>query len=111
MFKTLTKTYHNPPKIFMKNYVQITFSEDLLNEVTKAIKEAVKEELPKYQDSFRKDWLSTEEVMEMLNVSRRTVQNYRDEGKISYTQHGRKILYPREGIEEFLRKNMIKAYR
>lgn len=95
----------------MKNAIQITFSDELLNEFTKAIKEAVKEELPKYQNSFQKDWLSTEEVMEMLNVSRRTIQNYRDEGKIPYTQSGRKILYPLDGVEEFLRKNMIKAYR
>lgn len=95
----------------MNNSIQISLNEDLLRKVTEAIKEAIKEELPSYQDSFRKDWLSTEEVMEMLNVSRRTVQNYRDEGKIPYTQNGRKILYPREGIEEFLRKNMIKAYR
>lgn len=90
----------------MRNSIQITFSDELLEVLTQAIKEAVKEELPKYQDSFQKDWLSTEEVMEMLHVSRRTVQNYRDEGKISYSQHGRKILYPREGVEEFLRKNM-----
>lgn len=95
----------------MKNAIQITFSDELLDEFTKAIKEAVKEELPKYQNSFQKDWLSTEEVMEMLNVSRRTIQNYRDEGKIPYTQSGRKILYPRDGVEDFLRRNMIKAYR
>ena len=95
----------------MKNAIQITLSDELLDVITQAIKEAVKEELPKYQNSFQKDWLSTEEVMEMLSVSRRTVQNYRDEGKISYFQQGRKILYPREGIEEFLHKNMIKAYR
>jgi excisionase family DNA binding protein len=95
----------------MSNSIHITLNEELLNTFTEAIKEAIKEELPSYQDSFRKDWLSTEEVMEMLNVSRRTVQNYRDEGKVPYTQNGRKILYPREGIEEFLRKNMIKAYR
>jgi len=93
----------------MKNSIQITFSEDLLDELTKAIKEAVKEELPKYQNTFRKDWLSTEEVMDMLQVSRRTVQNYRDEGKIPFARLGRKILYPREGIEDFVRKNMVKV--
>jgi excisionase family DNA binding protein len=93
----------------MNNTIQITFSDEILDEITKAIKEAVKEELPKYKNSFRKDWLSTEEVMEMLNVSRRTVQNYRDEGKISYFQKGRKILHPREGIEDFLNDNMVHA--
>jgi len=95
----------------MKNAVQITLNDELLDALTQAIKEAVKEELPKYQNSFQKDWLSTEEVMEMLDVSRRTIQNYRDEGKISYFQKERKILYPREGIKEFLRKNMTEAYR
>lgn len=95
----------------MENTIQITVSDELLKALTQAVKEAVKEELPKYQNSFQKDWLSTEEVMEMLNVSRRTVQNYRNEGKISYFQQGRKILYPREGIEEFLRKNMTKVYQ
>jgi len=95
----------------MNNTVQITLNEELLNTFTSAIKEAVKEELPNHRDSFRKDWLSTEEVMEMLNVSRRTIQSYRDEGKIPYFQSGRKILYPREGIEDYLRANMIKSYR
>lgn len=95
----------------MNNAIQISLNDDLLTEVTEAIKEAIKEELPSFQNSFQKEWLNTEEVMEMLDVSRRTVQTYRDEGKIPYTQNGRKILYPREGIEEFLRKNMIKAYR
>jgi len=93
----------------MENTIKITFSDDVLEQFTKAIKEAVKEELPKYKDSFRKDWLDTQEVMEMLNVSRRTVQNYRNEGKIPYSQHGRNILYPKVGIEEFLIKNMDRS--
>ncbi len=95
----------------MKHNITIQFDEDLLQNFENLIKETVKAQLPQMRDSFQKDWLSTEEVMEMMNVSRRTVQNYRDEGKIPYTQDGRKILYPREGVEKFLRANMIKAYR
>ncbi|MGN8225530.1 helix-turn-helix domain-containing protein [Gracilimonas sp. BCB1] len=94
----------------MKNSITIQLDEDTLREITSAVKEAVKEQLPILAD-FKKDWLTTDEVMEMMNVSRRTVQNYRDEGKIPYTKEGRKILYPRKGIEEFLKDNMIKAYR
>lgn len=95
----------------MENSIEIKISDKLLEEFTIAIKQAVKEELPKYQDSFRKDWLTTEEVMELLNVSRRTLQNYRKEGKISYTQltPKGKILYPRDGIEELLKNNMVKS--
>lgn len=95
----------------MKNNITIQLGNDLLDHLAKAVKEAVKEQVPKMKDHFQKDWLTTEEVMEMMSVSRRTVQNYRDEGKIPFSQEGRKILYPREGIEAFLRDNMIKAYR
>lgn len=94
----------------MKNSITIQLDDNTLNQITLAVKEAVKEQLPAFAD-VKKDWLSTGEVMEMMNVSRRTVQNYRDEGKIPYSREGRKILYPRQGIEEFLRENMIKAYR
>lgn len=95
----------------MKNSITIHLTNDILDHLASAVKEAVKEQVPKMKDSFQKDWLTTEEVMEMMSVSRRTIQNYRDQGKIPYSQEGRKILYPREGIESFLRDNMIKAYR
>jgi len=95
----------------LKHNITIQFDADLLQTFENIIKEAVKEQLPQLRNSFQKNWLSTEEVMEMMNVSRRTVQNYRDEGKISYSQDGRKILYPKESIEKYLRENMIKAYR
>jgi len=95
----------------LKHNITIQFDTDLLQNFETLIKEAVKEQLPSMKNSFQKNWLSTEEVMEMMNVSRRTVQNYRDEGKIPYTQDGRKILYPRDGVEDFLRANMVKAYR
>lgn len=94
----------------MKSSITIQLDENTLNQITLAVKEAVKEQLPAYANT-KKEWLNTDKVMEMMNVSRRTVQNYRDEGKIPYTREGRKILYPRKGIEEFLRDNMIKAYR
>ncbi|MFH5885321.1 helix-turn-helix domain-containing protein [Halalkalibaculum sp. DA3122] len=95
----------------MKNNITIQLDNELLDHLASAVKEAVKEEIPKMKDSFQKEWLTTEDVMEMLSCSRRTVQNYRDEGKIPFTQEGRKILYPRNGIEQFLSDNMIKAYR
>jgi excisionase family DNA binding protein len=94
----------------MKNTITIHLDDDTLQHITSAVKEAVKEQLPS-MGNFKKDWLTTDEVMEMMNVSRRTVQNYRNEGKIPYSKDGRKILYPRQGIERFLRDNMIKAYR
>ena len=54
-----------------------------------------------------KRWLNDTEAMELLGVtSKTTMQKYRDEGKIRFTQPSRKvILYDRESIMTFLEKH------
>lgn len=47
-------------------------------------------------------WLTTEEVSNLLKVSKRTLQNYRDEGKIGFSQVGSKIYYKSSDIDAFL---------
>lgn len=52
-------------------------------------------------------WIDDEEAMRLLRVSSKTtMQKYRDEGMIRFTQPSRKIiLYDRESIMEFLEQN------
>lgn len=52
-------------------------------------------------------WIDGEEAMRLLRIkSKTTLQNLRDEGKISFSQPSRKIiLYDRLSIEEYLVKN------
>ena len=49
-------------------------------------------------------WIGDEEAMHLLHISSKTtLQKYRDEGAIRFTQPSRKIiLYDRESILEFL---------
>lgn len=51
-----------------------------------------------------KKWLSTEEAMKELGItSTTTLQRYRDEGKIRYSQPSKRIiLYDQQSIQEFL---------
>lgn len=50
-------------------------------------------------------FLTTEEVLAILRVSRRTLQNYRTEGKIPFHKISHKtILYKEADIEKFLRE-------
>lgn len=51
-------------------------------------------------------WLSTEEAMKKLRItSRTTLQKYRDEGEIKFSQLTPKsILYDRDSIEAYLTK-------
>jgi hypothetical protein len=52
-------------------------------------------------------WIGSEEAMRRLNItSRTTLQKFRDEGKIRYTQPEKKIiLYDADSIEEHLEKH------
>ena len=48
--------------------------------------------------------LSNPEFMKYMSVSSRTLQTWRDEGRISFSQIGCKIYYTMEDIYEFLGK-------
>lgn len=53
-------------------------------------------------------YLTTEQVMTYLHISRRALQNYRDKGIIPYTAIGGTLLYPESKIKEVLEQNYYK---
>lgn len=55
------------------------------------------------------EWLTTEDVMNFLNCSEKTVYNYRRKGELEYRQRGRKIWYKKADVLEFLDKHHIKV--
>ncbi|GHU54707.1 transcriptional regulator [Bacteroidia bacterium] len=55
-------------------------------------------------------YLTDREVSEKLKVSRRTLQDYRTEGKIPYYQLGGKILYRESDIEKMLNDNYFSSF-
>lgn len=50
-------------------------------------------------------YLTDEELSERLKINRRTLQDYRNLGRIPYIKLGGKVLYREEDIEELLRSN------
>ena len=56
-------------------------------------------------------FLTDKELSAMLKISRRSLQNYRNEGRIPYIQLGGKILYRESDIEQVLKNGYRKAYR
>lgn len=88
------------PYIFTKEELQET--------VRKAVNELFQKELPDIlRKAKRKPWINTNELMELTGWSRRTVQYLRDKKRIPFSQEGHRILYPTDGIEEYLRSNQI----
>lgn len=54
-------------------------------------------------------FLTDREVSEQLKISRRALQDYRNQGKIPYIHLGGKILYKESDIEKVLEKEYIKS--
>ena len=61
--------------------------------------------------SSNERFLTDREVSARLKVSRRTLQDYRNNGIIAYYQLGGKILYKESDIERMLAANYREAFR
>lgn len=60
------------------------------------------------QTPLSERWLDNQDILLLLKISKRTLQSYRDERKIPYTQIGAKIYYKASDVEKFLKKNYRK---
>ena len=54
------------------------------------------------EKSKHTDWLRNGDVCRLLNISKRTLQHYRDTGVLPFTQIGHKCYYKREDVETLL---------
>ena len=71
------------------------------------IKSALTEKQKEPKDVF----LDNQDFLQLMNISKRTAQSWRDEGIISFSQVGSKIYYRFSDIEELLNKNYKKSKR
>ena len=53
----------------------------------------------------------TSEVCSLFSLSKRSLQNYRDNRQIPYTSIGGKILYPQSAIYKLLESHYVRALR
>ena len=52
-------------------------------------------------------WVDNQDVCELLHISKRTLQHYRDSGKIPFSQVGAKIYYKATDIDDFLQSHYL----
>ena len=64
--------------------------------------EHVRQLCSRYRPPEKMNWLDNADVCEKLNVSKRTLQTYRDGGLLAYSQINHKIYYRLEDVEAFL---------
>ena len=56
------------------------------------------------QDKSLQKWLDNQDVCQILNVSKRTLQTYRDNGTLAYTQINHKVFYKPKDVEKVIEK-------
>ena len=61
------------------------------------------------EQSRHTDWLHNGDVCRLLNISKRTLQHYRDTGVLPFTQIGHKCYYRREDVERLLQTKSEKT--
>ena len=59
--------------------------------------------LRKYSESKElKEWLDSQDVCEILGITKRTVQTLRETGKLGFTMIAHKVYYRSEDVKKFL---------
>lgn len=55
-------------------------------------------------------FVDNDDFIQLMKISKRTAQNWRDEGKIAFSQIGGKIYYRYGDIEELLKQHYNRAF-
>lgn len=84
--------------------VKLFFS--LLDNIRTKIEELAENNRPPFNGER---FLTDKELSDLLKISRRCLQDYRDQGRIPYIQLGGKILYKVSDIEKLLEDNYHEA--
>jgi hypothetical protein len=63
------------------------------------------------KDEPQSDWIDGPTVMKTLGISRRTLQNYKNQGLIEFSAVSKKLhFYSRKSVEKLLNRNVYKAF-
>lgn len=87
----------------------ITIQTEAFQEIIAKI-EAINSKLTQKEKQPKEQWLDNNELMELLKISKRTAQSYRDNGIISFSQVGNKIYYKLSDVEELMKKHYNKSF-
>ena len=84
----------------------VVLPQETLDEIMEVVRRAAENQ--QVSSKARDDeWLSSEQARQILGVSPKTWQNYRDRGIIPLSQTGRKIYVLRSDLDNYLKSHRI----
>ena len=73
--------------------------------------DSLQNQLSTQTSTSKKSFMDNEEFIELMGISKRTAQCWRDEGKISFSQVGNKIYYKQSDVDKLLAENYNKSFK
>jgi len=70
-----------------------------------SLRKELKTEKAKTSKKLSETWLDNQEVMELLKISPRTLQNLRDSKSLPFSKIGGKIYYKASDVEKIVNEN------
>ncbi|MCT3817093.1 excisionase [Elizabethkingia anophelis] len=94
----------------LNNSLQIALvPQSFLDGLMKEVEEVKNLLRQKSEEEISNQWIESSKARELLGVSIKTLQTYRDERRIPFSQFGRKIYFKRIDLESFMQANYISA--
>lgn len=82
--------------------IQKSALDEMKNELSELL-EMTENATRKYTPIFKEEkWLDNQEVCLMMNITKRTLQTYKDKGLLSYSKLNRKNYYKRSDVQVLL---------
>ncbi|MBK8349130.1 MAG: helix-turn-helix domain-containing protein [Saprospiraceae bacterium] len=88
----------------------LIISQENFDEVIKRL-DKIQSEVSNKQKSPAETFVDNQEFIQIMNVSKRTAQSWRDEGIISFSQIGSKIYYRMSDVQALLDKHYKPAFK
>lgn len=88
----------------------VIISQENFDEVIKRL-DKIQSEVSNKQKSPVDTFIDNQEFIQIMNVSKRTAQSWRDEGIISFSQIGSKIYYRMSDVQALLDKHYKPAFK
>jgi len=73
-----------------------------LEQIEQGVKELLAKSRKVQSPKAKEEWMDNQEVCILLDISKRTLQTYRDKGILSFSQIGHKCYYRVKDIEQFV---------
>lgn len=88
----------------------VIISQENFDEVIKRL-DKIQSEVSNKQKSPVDTFIDNQEFIQIMNVSKRTAQSWRDDGIISFSQIGSKIYYRMSDVQSLLDKHYKPAFK